>query len=267
MPLVNDGLPTPLKRIHIMGVCGTAMGSIAGMLKDAGFEVRGSDTGVYPPMSDYLAELEIPIMEGFVASNLEWAPDLVVVGNVIRAIYEEASALTAGELPYCSFPHVLGELFLKDAHSIVVAGTHGKTTTTAIAAWLADRAGAEPGYLVGGIVQGWNRTARAGGGKLFVIEGDEYDTAFFDKQPKFVHYRANTAILTSVETSTRTWMRSRPASSAWCKHCPPTAAWSPVGTTPMCARSPQTVRAPSAAMAPVRSGMGRSRAWIQRPGR
>ncbi len=199
MPLVTEGLPTPLERIHIMGVCGTAMGSIAGMLKDAGYEVRGSDTGVYPPMSDYLAELEIPIMEGFVASNLAWGPELVVVGNVIRAIYEEAAALTAGELPYCSFPHVLGELFLKDAHSIVVSGTHGKTTTTAIAAWLADSAGANPGYLVGGIVQGWDRTARAGGGSLFVIEGDEYDTAFFDKQPKFVHYRANTAILTSVE--------------------------------------------------------------------
>lgn len=199
MPQQTEGLPEPLENIHIMGICGTAMGSIAGMLQDAGYSVKGSDTGVYPPMSDYLAGLGIGIMEGFNAENLDYGPDLVVVGNVIRAVYDEAQALLGSELPYCSFPHILGELFLKDAHSIVCAGTHGKTTTTAITAWLADAAGKNPGYLVGGIVQGWDRTARAGGGDLFVIEGDEYDTAFFDKQPKFVHYRANTAILTSVE--------------------------------------------------------------------
>ncbi|MCB9745328.1 MAG: UDP-N-acetylmuramate:L-alanyl-gamma-D-glutamyl-meso-diaminopimelate ligase [Alphaproteobacteria bacterium] len=199
MPLITEGLPDPLRTIHIMGICGTAMGAIAGMLKDAGYEITGSDTGVYPPMSDYLASLGIEIKEGFVAKNLDHGPDLVVVGNVIRAIYEEAVAVVERDLNYCSFPHILGELFLRDAHSIVVAGTHGKTTTTSIAAWLADVAGLEPGYLIGGIVKGWDRTARAGGGGWFVIEGDEYDTAFFDKQPKFVHYRANTAILTSVE--------------------------------------------------------------------
>jgi UDP-N-acetylmuramate: L-alanyl-gamma-D-glutamyl-meso-diaminopimelate ligase len=201
MPLITEGLPDPLRRVHIMGICGTAMGAIAGMLHDAGYAVTGSDKGVYPPMSDYLAGLGIEVMEGFVAANLERdpPPDLVVVGNVIRAVYEEAEALVAGPLPYCSFPHLLGERFLKDARSIVVAGTHGKTTTTALTAWMADGAGLNPGYLVGGVVVGWDRTARAGGGGHFVIEGDEYDTAFFDKEPKFLHYRARTAILTSVE--------------------------------------------------------------------
>jgi UDP-N-acetylmuramate: L-alanyl-gamma-D-glutamyl-meso-diaminopimelate ligase len=196
---MNEGLPSPLQSVHVMGICGTAMGALAGMLQDAGYTVTGSDTGAYPPMSTYLGSLGIDIMQGFVASNLDHQPDLVVVGNVIRAVYEEAEALVGSDTPYCSFPHVLGELFLEQAHSLVIAGTHGKTTTTAIAAWLADACGLEPGYLVGGLVLGWDRTARAGAGTHFVIEGDEYDTAFFDKSPKFLHYRANTAVLTSVE--------------------------------------------------------------------
>jgi UDP-N-acetylmuramate: L-alanyl-gamma-D-glutamyl-meso-diaminopimelate ligase len=196
---LNEGLPADLKTIHIMGICGTAMGALAGMLQDAGYQVTGSDTGAYPPMSTYLASLGIEIMQGYVAANLAHSPDLVVVGNVIRAVYEEAQTLVASEIPYCSFPHVLGELFLAQARSIVIAGTHGKTTTTAITTWLANACGLEPGYLVGGLVRGWDRTARAGKGTHFVIEGDEYDTAFFDKSPKFLHYRANTAVLTSVE--------------------------------------------------------------------
>jgi len=201
MPLIDSGLPESLERVHIMGICGTAMGAIAGMLVDAGYTVTGSDKGVYPPMSDYLAGLGVAVMEGFNAANLDQTPptDLVVVGNVIRAIYEEAQAVVERDLPYCSFPHLLGELFLKSSRSIVVAGTHGKTTTTALIAWMADGVGLNPGYLVGGVVVGWDRTARAGGGSHFVIEGDEYDTAFFDKEPKFLHYRARTAILTSVE--------------------------------------------------------------------
>ena len=199
MPLHTEGLPAQLNSIHILGVCGTAMGAIAGMLKDAGYAVTGSDTGAYPPMSDYLASLGIEIKLGYVASNLDHDPDLVVVGNVIRATYEEAVAVVERDLDHCSFPHVLGELFMKDATSIVCAGTHGKTTTSSITAWLADAAGLDPGYLIGGVVKGWDRTARAGGGTHFVIEGDEYDTAFFDKRPKFMSYRANTAILTSVE--------------------------------------------------------------------
>ncbi len=188
-----------IRTVHVMGVAGTAMAALAGMLKDAGFSVTGSDKAVYPPMSDYLEQLGIDVMQGYVASNLDHRPDLVIVGNVIRAVYEEAQALMERDLPYCSFPEAFGELFLRDAHSIVVAGTHGKTTTTSITAWLLDAAGANPGFLVGGIVKNFDRTARAGSGDVFVVEGDEYDTAFFDKGPKFLHYRPKTAILTSVE--------------------------------------------------------------------
>ncbi|MBT3217713.1 MAG: UDP-N-acetylmuramate:L-alanyl-gamma-D-glutamyl-meso-diaminopimelate ligase [Proteobacteria bacterium] len=182
-----------------MGIAGTAMASLAGMLKDGGFNITGSDTACYPPMSDYLAGLDIEVMEGFVASNLDYHPDLVVVGNVIRAIYDEAQALVDSDIPYCSFPQILGHLFLKNAHSVVVAGTHGKTTTTSVAAWLLESAGLQPGFLIGGVARNFNRTASAGRGTHFVIEGDEYDTAFFDKGPKFLHYRPRTCILTSVE--------------------------------------------------------------------
>ena len=198
MPLV-DALPESTRTIHLMGVAGTAMGALAGLLADAGYTISGSDKAVYPPMSDYLDQLGIEVMEGFNAKNLDHGPDLVIVGNVIRAVYEEAEALLAGELPYMSFPALLGARFIADSHSIVVAGTHGKTTTTAITAWLLTSAGMDPGYLVGGIVKNFERTAHAGAGTHFVVEGDEYDTAFFDKGPKFLHYRPSTAILTSIE--------------------------------------------------------------------
>lgn len=199
MPHLTDSLPPTLHSVHLMGIAGTAMGALAGMLKDAGYAVTGSDTAVYPPMSDYLAELQIPVMDGFKASNLDHKPDLVIVGNVIRAVYEEAVALLAADLPYTSLPHLLGELYLDKAHSVVIAGTHGKTTTTALAAWLLESAGFSPGYLIGGRALNFERTAAAGAGTHFVIEGDEYDTAFFDKRPKFIHYRPRTCVLTSVE--------------------------------------------------------------------
>ncbi len=198
MPHV-DALPPSLKHIHIMGICGTAMGALAGMLVDAGYTVTGSDKAVYPPMSNYLAGLGIAVKEGFVATNLEPRPDLVVVGNVVRAIYEEAEALLASDTPYMSFPELLGHLFLAASHSVVIAGTHGKTTTTSVAAHLCDRAGLEPGFLIGGIAKNFDRTARPGAGNVFIIEGDEYDTSFFDKGPKFLHYRPTTVVLTSVE--------------------------------------------------------------------
>jgi UDP-N-acetylmuramate: L-alanyl-gamma-D-glutamyl-meso-diaminopimelate ligase len=199
MPLLTGDLPADLKRIHVMGIGGTAMAALAGMLVDAGYIVTGSDTGVYPPMSDYLASLGIEVMLGYNAKNLAHAPDLVVVGNVIRADYEEAQALLASDLLYCSFPQLLGAMFLKDRRSIVVAGTHGKTTTTALTAWLLEAAGKGPGFLVGGRMKNFERTARTGTGDTFAIEGDEYDTAFFDKGPKFLHYRPRTALITSVE--------------------------------------------------------------------
>jgi UDP-N-acetylmuramate: L-alanyl-gamma-D-glutamyl-meso-diaminopimelate ligase len=191
--------PAAVRTVHVMGIGGTAMAALAGMLVDAGYTVTGSDTAVYPPMSDYLAKLKIPVMSGYVASNLDSDPDLVIIGNVIRAEYAEAAAVLERDLPYCSFPEAFGALFLQDAHSIVIAGTHGKTTTTAIAAWLLERAGMDPGFLIGGIAKNFDRTARRGGGRVFVVEGDEYDTAFFDKGPKFLHYRARTAVVTSVE--------------------------------------------------------------------
>ncbi|NOY26121.1 MAG: UDP-N-acetylmuramate:L-alanyl-gamma-D-glutamyl-meso-diaminopimelate ligase [Oligoflexia bacterium] len=199
MPLVTT-LPDPLRTIHIMGVGGTAMAALAGMLVDAGHRVTGSDQGrVYPPMSDYLDRLGITVMEGYRAQNLDHRPDLVVVGNVIRAAYDEAVALLHSELPYVSFPALLGMRFLPGRRSIVVAGTHGKTTTTALIAWLLEAAGRHPGFLIGGVASNFDRTARAGAGPHFVIEGDEYDTAFFDKGPKFLHYRPNTAIISSIE--------------------------------------------------------------------
>jgi UDP-N-acetylmuramate: L-alanyl-gamma-D-glutamyl-meso-diaminopimelate ligase len=182
-----------------MGVGGTAMAAFAGMLKDAGYTVTGSDTGVYPPMSDYLASLGIEVMIGYNAENLVHNPDLVVVGNVIRAEYAEAQALLAGPLTYASMPQLLGARFLESRRSIVCAGTHGKTTTTALIAQLLDAAGKDPGFLIGGLAANFDRTARTGTGPWFVIEGDEYDTAFFDKGPKFLHYRPKTAIITSVE--------------------------------------------------------------------
>ncbi len=175
------------------------MGALAGMLKDAGYQVSGSDQNVYPPMSDYLAGLQIPVQSGFVASNLDPAPDLVVVGNVVRPVYEEAEALMARDLPYTSMPALLGDRWLRPAHGVVVTGTHGKTTTTALTAWLLSSGGLDPGFLIGGVAKNFERTARAGAGSWFVIEGDEYDTAFFDKRPKFMLYPAKTAILTSVE--------------------------------------------------------------------
>jgi UDP-N-acetylmuramate: L-alanyl-gamma-D-glutamyl-meso-diaminopimelate ligase len=199
VPLIDQGLPKDLRRIHILGICGTAMGALAGMLKDAGYDVAGSDTGIYPPMSDYLHGLGIPVLQGWDERNLDYGPDLVVVGNVMRADYAETRATVERDLPYCSFPHLLGELFLREAHSTVIAGTHGKTTTTAITAWLLEAGGLSPGYLIGGVAANFPRTASAGAGTHFVIEGDEYDTAFFDKRPKFIHYRPNTVVLTSVE--------------------------------------------------------------------
>lgn len=199
MPLVET-FPTDTQHIHIMGIGGTAMAALAGMLVDGGYTVTGSDgRQIYPPMSDYLATLGIEPKVGYVASNLEPKPDLVIVGNVIRAVYEEAQALQASDVPYMSFPGLLGARYLDSNQSIVVAGTHGKTTTTSIAMWLLEAAGRNPGFLVGGVPANFDRTARAGGGDFFVIEGDEYDTAFFDKGPKFLHYRPQTVILTSIE--------------------------------------------------------------------
>ena len=197
-PALNRA-PDRIEHIHVMGVCGTGMAAMAGMLKESGFSVTGSDRNVYPPMSDFLAEAGIDVMEGYVKENLDPRPDLVIVGNVIQAKFEEARELARLKIPYLSMPQALGHFFLQGKKSLVVAGTHGKTTTSSMLATALYRAGAEPGFLIGGIVEAFGRNYRIGQGDHFVVEGDEYDTAFFNKVSKFLHYRPFCAILTSIE--------------------------------------------------------------------
>ncbi len=189
----------PGSRIHLMGICGTAMASLAGLLKERGFRITGSDQNVYPPMSTFLTELGIDIMEGYRASNLDSRPDFVVVGNVISKHHEEATALLKSGIPYASFPETLRDRVIEDRHSVVVAGTHGKTTTTSMMAWICEQEGLKPGFLVGGLPKNFSRSFQDPGGDYFVVEGDEYDTAFFAKVPKFCFYKPRSVILTGVE--------------------------------------------------------------------
>ncbi|HEY6107115.1 MAG TPA: UDP-N-acetylmuramate:L-alanyl-gamma-D-glutamyl-meso-diaminopimelate ligase [Anaeromyxobacteraceae bacterium] len=192
--------PTAARRIHLIGVAGTGMGSFAGLLKAAGYQVTGSDENVYPPMSTQLAGWGIEVMQGYRPENLDRArPDLVVVGNVVRAVNPEAVAMRERGLPHVSFPKALGELFIGPRHGVVVVGTHGKTTSTAMMATVLHRAGRDPSFLVGGVARDFDSNFRLGTGEHFVVEGDEYDTAYFDKGPKFLHYRPRTAIFTSCE--------------------------------------------------------------------
>src|SRR5512138_662456 len=189
-----------VKRVHLIGVAGTGMGSFAGMLKAAGHRVTGSDENVYPPMSTQLERWGIEVMSGYRPENLDRArPDLVVVGNVVRAVNPEAAAMRERGLPHVSFPQALGERFIGPRHGVVVAGTHGKTTTSAMMGALLHHAGRDPSFLVGGVTRDFDSNFRLGQGAHFVVEGDEYDTAYFDKGPKFLHYRPRTAIFTSCE--------------------------------------------------------------------
>ncbi|MEW6327673.1 MAG: UDP-N-acetylmuramate--L-alanine ligase [Thermodesulfobacteriota bacterium] len=192
-------VPEKVQSVHLMGICGTGMGALAGMLKEKGLEVTGSDTQVYPPMSTFLASIGIKIFQDYSPDNLDHHPDLVIVGNVIRRDNEEVRGLAEKKIPFVSFPQALSHLFLKGKIPLVVAGTHGKTTTASILAAILEHAGSDPGFMIGGIVKGFGRNYKLGQGPYFVIEGDEYDTAFFDKGPKFLHYQPHIAILTSVE--------------------------------------------------------------------
>ncbi|MFY0524836.1 UDP-N-acetylmuramate:L-alanyl-gamma-D-glutamyl-meso-diaminopimelate ligase [Archangium gephyra] len=192
--------PGAVRRIHLVGVAGTGMGSFAGMLKAAGYDVTGSDENVYPPMSDMLRAWGIQALTPYNPGNLDTAkPDLVIIGNVIRRVNPEATAVRERRIPQMSFPAALGSLFLDRAHSVVVAGTHGKTTTSSLMAHVLVAAGKDPSFLVGGVTQNYSGNYRVGKGPHFVVEGDEYDTAYWDKGSKFLHYRPKTAILTSVE--------------------------------------------------------------------
>jgi UDP-N-acetylmuramate: L-alanyl-gamma-D-glutamyl-meso-diaminopimelate ligase len=186
-------------KVHLIGICGTGMGSLAGLLKAAGHDVRGSDEHVYPPMSNQLAEQQIPVFDGYRPGNLDWTPERVVVGNVCRKDHVEVVAATERAIALTSFPALLSDLFLSDKHAFVVAGTHGKTTTASMAAHVLVDAGRDPSFLIGGVPLNFRQSWRLGQGREFVIEGDEYDTAFFDKGSKFFHYRPRTVILTSVE--------------------------------------------------------------------
>ena len=192
--------PGSVKRIHLVGVAGTGMGSFAGMLKAAGYHVTGSDEQVYPPMSDMLAAWGVEVMTPYSPANLDAArPDLVIIGNVIRRVNPEATAVRERGIPQMSFPAAFGSLVLEGKHGVVVAGTHGKTTTSALLAHVLVSAGTDPTFLVGGVTLNYDGNFRNGKGPFVVVEGDEYDTAYFDKGPKFLHYRARTALLTSVE--------------------------------------------------------------------
>src|SRR5437868_13945109 len=187
------------KHIHLIGICGTAMASLAGMLAERGFHVTGSDAAAYPPMSDFLHSLGIPVAQPFAAENLNPAPDLVVVGNAISRGNVELEHVLDQHIPFCSLPHLLHDEFLQGKEVLVVAGTHGKTTTTSMLSWMFEHAGKRPSFLIGGIAENFGRSFQRGEGKYFILEGDEYDTAFFDKGPKFLHYFPDAIILTSVE--------------------------------------------------------------------
>jgi UDP-N-acetylmuramate: L-alanyl-gamma-D-glutamyl-meso-diaminopimelate ligase len=188
------------RRIYFVAIAGTGMGSLAGLLRARGLEVRGSDARLYPPMSTLLERWGIPVHLGFRAEQVIAArPDLVVIGNAVRPDNPEAVAVLEEGIPYLSFPDALYRLAIEGKHSVVVAGTHGKTTTTALVAKLLEAAGRDPSLLVGGFSLDFDGSFRDGSGQHFVVEGDEYDTAFFDKTPKFLHYGARTCVLTSVE--------------------------------------------------------------------
>ena len=193
--------------LHILGICGTFMGGLAALAREAGHKVTGCDAGVYPPMSDQLRALGIDLIEGFGAEQMALKPDIWVVGNVVsRARLPDGTprfplmeAILDAGAPYTSGPQWLCENVLQGRHVLAVAGTHGKTTTTSMLAWMLEQGGLQPGFLVGGVPVNFGVSARLGSGKTFVIEADEYDTAFFDKRSKFVHYRPRTAILNNLE--------------------------------------------------------------------
>jgi UDP-N-acetylmuramate: L-alanyl-gamma-D-glutamyl-meso-diaminopimelate ligase len=188
-----------VESVHMIGIGGAAMAPLAGMLAERGYRVTGSDTSVYPPASTLLASLGIRWSDGFREENLQPIPDLVVIGNAVSRGNPEVEFVLDRKIPYRSLPDVLHELFLPGHDSIVVTGTHGKTTTTALLAWIFQVAGRRPDFLIGGVAENFGKSYGLGGGREFVLEGDEYDSAFFDKGPKFLHYRPDELIITSLE--------------------------------------------------------------------
>lgn len=189
-----------IKKVYMVGIGGIAMGTLATMLKESGYEVAGSDHNLYPPMSTHLDSLKIPLFEGFAPENPQvYDPDIFIIGNVVRRENPEAQYILRQGRPYLSMPQAIREFFLPGRRSIVVSGTHGKSTTSSLLAWVLEQGGTDPGAFIGAFVKDWQRSYRLGGGQYMVIEGDEYDTAFFDKGPKFLHYQPHIGIVTSIE--------------------------------------------------------------------
>jgi len=197
--VLKHGIPSRIRSVHLIAVCGTAMGALAVMLKELGLAVSGSDRNVYPPMSTFLERHGIEVMNGFAAEHLQHRPDLVVVGNAVTRDNPEAQAMREKGFCFCSLPEALNHFAAAGKETLLVAGTHGKTTTSALLAWLLQQAGLDPSFMIGGIVQNFNGNYQLGAGRFFVVEGDEYDTAYFDKGPKFLHFRPMAAAVTSVE--------------------------------------------------------------------
>jgi UDP-N-acetylmuramate: L-alanyl-gamma-D-glutamyl-meso-diaminopimelate ligase len=192
-------LKTDIQRIHMIGICGTGMASLAAMLKDCGYDITGSDEGVYPPMSDFLALKKIHATSGYSIANLQPAPDLVVVGNALSRGNVEIEHVLNSRLPFLSFPETIKHFFLRKRIPVVITGTHGKTTTTSMISWALHTAGFNPNFLIGGIAENFRSSYGLEGGDHYVVEGDEYDSAFFDKGPKFLHYLPYAAVIGNVE--------------------------------------------------------------------
>jgi len=199
MDLSQNFIPESVRRIHLIAVCGSAMGALACMLKDLGYEVTGSDHKIYPPMSRFLAERGVRILDGFRPENVAHRPDLVVVGNAVPRTNPEAVECERLGLPFCSMPQAIKRFVAAGKQTLMVAGTHGKTTASALLAWILQCAGRDPSFVIGGILKNFDSNYRLGHGRAVVIEGDEYDTAFFDKGPKFLHYTPAATVLTSIE--------------------------------------------------------------------
>jgi UDP-N-acetylmuramate: L-alanyl-gamma-D-glutamyl-meso-diaminopimelate ligase len=191
--------PGDSKKIYLLAICGTAMASLAAMLKQKGYEVYGADSGIYPPMSDFLRENNIPVFSGFDPAHLQPSPDLVIVGNAISRGNIEIEQILDRHIPYMSLPEALREFCIRGHRSIVITGTHGKTTTTSLVAWTFSHAGREPGFLIGGIPNNFGRGFQVGAGEDFIIEGDEYDSAYFDKVAKFLRYLPDVGVINHIE--------------------------------------------------------------------
>src|SRR5438309_3832138 len=188
-----------IRSVHFVGIGGTAMASAAVAMQEKGFVVTGSDENVYPPMSTFLAERKIQVMSGYAERNLAHHPDLVVIGNAISRGNAEAETALERKLRYCSLPELLKEFFIRGKRSLVVSGTHGKTTTASLLAWVFEHNGLNPSFLIGGIPNNLGKGARFTDSEWIIVEGDEYDTAFFDKRSKFVHYLPEVAIINNIE--------------------------------------------------------------------